>query len=73
MRLSKLGSRIIEEANNLKRTKDTLAKEINVPKKKLDRVLQADFKNKEAQDVIEKMLKIRSKANIKLLSLKIQR
>ena len=57
MQLSKLGLKIIEEANNLKRTKNALAKELNISKSTLEKVIMGKCKPAEARDLVTKMLK----------------
>ncbi len=57
MRLSKLGLKIIEEANNLKRTKKALAEELSISTSDLENVIFGKCTPKEAQNVISKMLK----------------
>ena len=42
MQLSKLGLKIIEEANNLKRTKSALSKELNISKSTLEKVIKGN-------------------------------
>ena len=58
MHLSKLGFKIIEEANNLKRTKSALSKELNISTSTLNKIIYGKCKPKEAQDLIDKMLKM---------------
>ena len=58
MQLSKLGLKIIEEANNLKRTKAALSKELNISTSALNKIIHGKCKPKDAQDLIDKMLKL---------------
>ena len=57
MALSKLGLKIIEEANNLKRTKEALAQELNTPLTNLENIIQGKSSLNESKKFIEKMLK----------------
>ena len=57
MALSKLGLKIIEEANNLKRTKQALAQELNVSITNLEKIIQGNCSLNESKKFIEKMLK----------------
>ncbi len=57
MPLSELGFRVIEEANNLKRTKEAIAKELNVSKNQLEKIIRGKCTIVEEQKFIEKMLK----------------
>ena len=58
MNLSKLGFKIIEEANNLKRTKVALSKELNISKETLEKVITGKCNSKEAKNVIARMLEV---------------
>ena len=57
MALSKLGLKIIEEANNLKRTKEALAQELNISLTNLEKIIQGNCSLNESKKFIEKMLK----------------
>ena len=57
MALSKLGLRVIEEANNLKRTKKALAEELNIKPSYLEKIINGKCNLKEKQDFIKMMLK----------------
>ena len=57
MHLSKLGLKIIEEANNLKRTKTALSEDLNISKHTLEKVIVGKCKPSEAKNVVTKMLK----------------
>ena len=57
MALSKLGLKIIEEANNLKRTKEALAIELNISLTNLEKIIQGNCSLNESKKFIEKMLK----------------
>ena len=54
MALSKLGLRVIEEANNLKRTKKALAEELNIKPSYLEKIINGKCNLKEKQDLLLK-------------------
>ena len=53
MALSKLGLRVIEEANNLKRTKEALAQELNISLKNLEKIIQGKCSSTESKKSTE--------------------
>ena len=57
MALSKLGLKIIEEANNLKRTKEALAQELNISLTNLEKIIQGNCSLNESKKFIEKDVK----------------
>ena len=50
--------KILEEANNLKRTKESMAKELKIPLQLVKQVLSGKASDKETYRIIQKMLKV---------------